>query len=87
MNFHQLATLCESIDPKESEKPPKGYRVTVRKIKVGDGAFGYMYDCMVWRDRQIILNTSGTMFNYIEQARQCGNQRAWDIFHNRGEWT
>ena len=89
MNFHQLVTICESINPKESEKPPRGYKVTVRKIKIPSGFDGdaYMYDCMVWHDHHIILSTSGTMFDYTEQARECGNQRAWDIFHNRGEWT
>jgi hypothetical protein len=67
-------------DPSRT-KPPKGYKVTLYQPEPG------WYDCRVWRDGQVILTTSMTVFEFQSQARDIGIRRAWDIHDGKREWS
>lgn len=65
-------------------KPPKGYRVTVKRINVSGTS---MYDSQVWRDGNMILRASGTAFEFKDKAYEIGVSRAWDIKDGKKEWS
>lgn len=75
-------TLEESID---RNKPPRGYKVTTPVVSKEGGT--KWYDCMVWKDGQVILRTSMTMFERKEDAYAIGVRRAWDIYEGKTQWT
>jgi hypothetical protein len=62
-------------------KLPKGYKVTTYSPQPD------WWDCRVWKDGQMILSTSGTMFDFKDQAYNCGIRRANDINNGAKEWS
>jgi hypothetical protein len=73
------------METENRNKPPKGFKVTTPVVSTTGGT--KWYDCVVWKDGTIILNSSGTMFESKQKAYEIGVRRSWDIFDGKTQWT
>jgi hypothetical protein len=69
-----LKNILNEEKTKIKLKCPKGYKVSVSKVKFSGGA--ELYDCKVWKNGVVIVGTSGTAFDYPETAKAYGIESA-----------
>ena len=64
-------------------KLPKGYRVTVKKVKASP--FYYYYSFTIYKDFQFLMTDFMTGIHYetAEKCRAFGIKTAWDHFNSQ----